>query len=705
MRRKRSGLRLESLEVRDVPSITLYELNFTTSTPNTVAPGVTPTWTGNQAISTSPSGEKFLGQFTNNTVTLTLNNLPNHDGVTVEFDAYFLRSWDGNDTQWGPDKWSFKIDNAAQVDATFRNSRNQPTYTASQKQTYSPSTPLGTGGLFNSGTGATITNSLGYTFANACGTQRMDSTYRFSFPVAHGATSVTLAFQGSGLQGLSDESWGIDNLKVTTSPPTVTVEKIADAAEGGANGTFRFARTGSTSQPLTLNYSIAGTATVEVDYVRLQGASAFSPLYSSITIPANKLFVDVPVTAMQDNVVDRNETVTATIANGTGYTVGSQATALVVISDDPPSLSISSSQDAIEPYTDDDGVFHEAVKGRFDITRVGGDPTEPFAFKIDKLRGIAIEQAENDTPDADYQKMLYSEDGKITLTFDPHQTTMTLQVEPLQDDVWEDAESVVASISPSLNYNIIVGIATVLIQQPAAANVVSVNSVTMKEYFAYLDSGVNSADIYALHKDFFGLDFTDPAIKARYETKKAIISSATEIRQGELVAKGSALTNVNFKLSNYDRLTNEQKTNYFLQTVKRQEAIYDAAGALIGRDTSYVAEGFQQGPDGVSIGVDTHAREGMIAGYTVDKKRSLKTVWTAEYTIGFGKYNGEAIGSNYKEFYKSAAPPAELTAWDPAKISYIFPSITYKTTFTLDGAGKWTFSDTGASIDLSGWLQ
>jgi len=194
------------------------------------------------------------------------------------------------------------------------------------------------------------------------------------------------------------------------------------------------------------------------------------------------------------------------------------------------------------------------------------------------------------------------------------------------------------------------------------------------------------------------------AVKARYEKEKAIISSTTANREGEPIIKGSALTNVNFKLSNYDRLSNDQKTNYFLQTVKRQETIYDAAGVVIGRDTTYLVEGFQQGPDGVSIGIDTHAREGMIAGYTIDSKRSVKTVWTAEFTIGFGKYNGEAIGGSFKNFYESV-PPAEPMAWDSTKISYIFPSITYKTTFTLDSVGKWTFSDTGASINLSGWLQ
>ena len=41
---------------------------------------------------------KFLGEFGNNVVSLTLNNLPTHTQLSLSFQLYLIRSWDGNDT-------------------------------------------------------------------------------------------------------------------------------------------------------------------------------------------------------------------------------------------------------------------------------------------------------------------------------------------------------------------------------------------------------------------------------------------------------------------------------------------------------------------------------------------------------------------------------------------------------------------------------
>src|SRR5687767_3333156 len=55
----------------------------------------------------TPSGRGFLGQFGNDTVTLRLQELPAHGTVSVSFDLFLLRSWDGSgENGWGPDVWS-----------------------------------------------------------------------------------------------------------------------------------------------------------------------------------------------------------------------------------------------------------------------------------------------------------------------------------------------------------------------------------------------------------------------------------------------------------------------------------------------------------------------------------------------------------------------------------------------------------------------
>src|SRR4051794_3852779 len=66
----------------------VYSANFDTGIPG-------PEWSvGN--LSVSPSGQSFLGEFLNDTATLTLDDLPGHSRVRVDVDVYIIRSWDGS---------------------------------------------------------------------------------------------------------------------------------------------------------------------------------------------------------------------------------------------------------------------------------------------------------------------------------------------------------------------------------------------------------------------------------------------------------------------------------------------------------------------------------------------------------------------------------------------------------------------------------
>jgi hypothetical protein len=48
----------------------------------------------------------------------------------------------------------------------------------------------------------------------------MDMVYKLSFTFAQSASSVALSFSGSGLEGLSNESWGLDNVVVAVPEPS-----------------------------------------------------------------------------------------------------------------------------------------------------------------------------------------------------------------------------------------------------------------------------------------------------------------------------------------------------------------------------------------------------------------------------------------------------------------------------------------------------
>jgi hypothetical protein len=87
-------------------------------------------------------------------------------------------------------------------------------------QSYSGSNS--SGGEYDAQTGASEINTLGYDFYG-------DSVYKLSFTFNHIGDSLKLNFAGFGLQDVDDESWGLDNVTVSTSsiaipePSTVAI--------------------------------------------------------------------------------------------------------------------------------------------------------------------------------------------------------------------------------------------------------------------------------------------------------------------------------------------------------------------------------------------------------------------------------------------------------------------------------------------------
>jgi subtilisin family serine protease/subtilase family serine protease len=122
----------------------------------------------------------------------------------------------------------------------------------------------------------------------------------------------------------------------STLPRVTVAASTAQATEAGlAAGAFTISRTGDTSEALVVNYAVGGTAMPGADYVALPGTATIDSGSSSVT---------VAVTPIDDALFESNETVTLTIASGTGYQMGAQASSIVTIVSDelPPDLSVIS---------------------------------------------------------------------------------------------------------------------------------------------------------------------------------------------------------------------------------------------------------------------------------------------------------------------------------------------------------------------------
>lgn len=170
----------------------------------------------------SPTGARtFLGQFGNDTVTLTLNSIPQPGLMRVSFDFYAIGTWDGNAAP-GPDLFEVDVLGGAKLlSATFAVGDVHST----RMQSF-PATE-GLGGFPNR-TGATENNTLGYW---VYGYPR-DAVWSLSFDFTATGPDLVINWRAMGLQQMSDESWGIDNVTIATVVPSPG--PLALAGLGGA---------------------------------------------------------------------------------------------------------------------------------------------------------------------------------------------------------------------------------------------------------------------------------------------------------------------------------------------------------------------------------------------------------------------------------------------------------------------------------------
>ncbi|MEA3342432.1 MAG: LamG-like jellyroll fold domain-containing protein, partial [Chloroflexota bacterium] len=93
----------------------------------------------NDKVSTPPNDHsQFLGRYGNEAATLNLSSLPSHDTVEVEFDLFIIDSWDGNNSNTGPDYWELQADGERQFRTAFTNNAPPYNYQFYPDQTWTP---------------------------------------------------------------------------------------------------------------------------------------------------------------------------------------------------------------------------------------------------------------------------------------------------------------------------------------------------------------------------------------------------------------------------------------------------------------------------------------------------------------------------------------------------------------------------------------
>ena len=123
-----------------------------------------------------------------------------------------------------------------------------------------------------------------------------------------------------------------------TPPPGPTTRPVVSLAvaplsvleDGTTNLVYTFTRTGPTTDALTVNYTVGGTAKLGTDYTGISSSGTTK----TISIAAGAATATVTVDPTPDFTAEANETVSLTIASGTAYTIGTTAAVTGTITND-----------------------------------------------------------------------------------------------------------------------------------------------------------------------------------------------------------------------------------------------------------------------------------------------------------------------------------------------------------------------------------
>ncbi|WP_216362276.1 Calx-beta domain-containing protein [Microcystis aeruginosa] len=243
-------------------------------------------------------------------------------------------------------------------------------------------------------------------------------------------------------------AYGLDGLKIIdvsefTNAQTVTlsISPSSVTEDGTSNLVYTFTRTGVTTNALTVNYTLGGTATLNTDYTR-------TGTNNTVTFAAGSSTAKVTIDPTADTTVEPNETVILTLAAGTGYTIGT-ATAVTgtITNDDFSKLSINN-------ITVVEGQNSNA------ILTVTVDNPNPQQISVNYTTAPV-----NATANVDYT----SKTGTITIA--PNTSTATISIPILNDNLNEANETFAINLSNPVNATLTNNKGIVTISDTLTANV------------------------------------------------------------------------------------------------------------------------------------------------------------------------------------------------------------------------------------------
>ncbi|MBB4108686.1 beta strand repeat-containing protein, partial [Pedobacter zeae] len=257
---------------------------------------------------------------------------------------------------------------------------------------------------------------------------------------------ATLTVSGNPTVTVSNTPATINITDNTTA--TVTVAATKDGAEPGTAGEFTFTLSNVSTTDTQITYSVTGTATSGSDYTSIG---------TTVTIPAGQSSVRVSVPVLDDNIAEGTETVILTMAAATS---NPSITASTV----PATVNITDNDTSVATITaGTSGSENGPVNGTFTVT-LSNPSSQPTTITY-TLGGTATEGSD------------YSTIVTKTITIPAGQTTGTITIPVLTDNIVEGTETVVATLVSSNSP--LVSITTVPADKTATINITDNTTATV----------------------------------------------------------------------------------------------------------------------------------------------------------------------------------------------------------------------------------
>lgn len=245
----------------------------------------------------------------------------------------------------------------------------------------------------------------------------------------------------------------IDNVRVTefTNVVSVTASSPNAFEAGPVNGVFTITRSAS-GVPVTINYTVSGSAANGVDYTNALGG----PLSGSVTFAANDLATNIVIVPVDDAIPELSESVKLSINPSSTY-FGAGSATVGIADNETPQLTITNVSTQMYERTNDLALFR--------VTRLGDTNAPAFAVNV-AFAGSATEGVD-----------FYAS----VVGLDPGLVSTNLSVFPIVDGTLETNETVTATVTAA-------GAGEYTIGSPSSATITLVNADLPAETILFQDN-------------------------------------------------------------------------------------------------------------------------------------------------------------------------------------------------------------------------